>query len=259
MAEFAPHLDLFKIKTQLNLIGEYIFWIILFLSISALVLEEIDSLAAIKDLINILTIVGIVAFFILEILTEYIFLPLANEKRRDDFIDNSLGSKFAPKSSIGYYDNDEVGGGLFKVAVNQFENCFFTLSLCKIVTISKTLVPTVIFVLMAVISYYGFKEVPFALSLLQALFSAKILGSLIKHLILLNRLSSIQDSWIELFQHNNLKENIESYTANIYRYWLQYETLHSKIDAGIPDRVFNNYNDSLTEEWEKLKIKYKKK
>ena len=109
---------------------------------------------------------------------------------------------------------------------------------------------------MAIFAYYGFKEVPFTLSILQALFSANILGLLIKHLILLNRLSAIQDSWIGLFQIEEFKKEPFKYQANIYRYWLQYETLHSKINAGIPDSVFKKNNKFLTDEWETIKTKY---
>tara|TARA_B110000967_G_C18840775_1_gene539243 strand:- start:1072 stop:1650 length:579 start_codon:yes stop_codon:yes gene_type:complete len=187
---------------------------------------------------------------------EYIFLPQADSKRRDDFIDNSFGSKFSPKNSIGYYDNDEIGKGLYKASVNLFENCFFTFSLSKIVTVSRIVLPTVMLFAMIILAYYGFKEVPFALSILQALFSANILGLLIKHLILINKLSAIQDSWINLFQHTNFKSETYKYQANVYRYWLQYETLHSKINAGIPNKIFNENNDMLTQEWEELKAKY---
>ena len=205
---------------------------------------------------NILNIIGITAFFLTEILIDYIFLPQADSKRRDDFIDNSFGSKFSPKNSVGYYDNDEIGKGLYKTSVNLFENCFFTFSLAKIITTRKIIIPILMVLAMAIFAYYGFKEVPFTLSILQALFSANILGLLIKHLILLNRLSAIQDSWIGLFQIEEFKKEPFKYQANIYRYWLQYETLHSKINAGIPDSVFKKNNKFLTDEWETIKTKY---
>lgn len=107
-----------------------------------------------------------------------------------------------------------------------------------------------------VLAFYGFKQVPFALSVLQALFSANILGMLIKHFILLNKLSSIQDTWILLFQNTDLKTDTVKYQTHIYKYWLQYETLHSKINAGIPDKVFTKNNPILTTEWATLKQKY---
>jgi len=256
MAKYAPHLDLFKIINKLSSIERVIFWIILLLSVISLVFSEISVPQELSDIVNIINIIGIGLFFTIGVLVEFIFLPQADSKRRDDFIDNSFGSKFSPKNSVDYYDNDEVGKGLYKASVNLFENCFFTFSLSKIVTVSRIIIPTIMLILMLILAYYGFKEVPFALSVLQTLFSANILGLLIKHIILINKLSSIQDSWIQLFQNEDFKIKPYKYQASIYRYWLQYETLHSKINAGIPDAVFQKNNESVTQEWGNLKSKY---
>ncbi|MBW7674773.1 hypothetical protein [Chryseobacterium chendengshani] len=256
MAEFAPQTELFKIINNLSSFGQFLFWIILGFSVSPLILNEFNLPESITDILNILNITGITAFFLIEILIDFILLPQADSKRRDDFIDNSFGSKFSPKNSVGYYDNDEIGKGLYKTSVNLFENCFFTFSLVKIITTRKIIIPILMVVFMSILAYYGFKKVPFALSILQALFSANILGLLIKHLILLNRLSTIQDSWIGLFQNEEFRNEPFKYQANIYRYWLQYETLHSKINAGIPDSIFKKNNALLTTEWETIKSKY---
>jgi hypothetical protein len=256
MATFAPQFDLFKIINRLSKTGQIVFWIILGLSTLPLICNEFCLKNNLSDTINILNIIGISLFFFLELINEFILIPQADNKRRDDFIDNSFGSKFSPNNSIGYYDNDEINNGLYKAAVNLFENCFFTYSLVKVTTISKIITPTIMLFLTIVLAFYGFKQVPFALSVLQALFSANILGMLIKHFILLNKLSSIQDTWILLFQNTDLKTDTVKYQTHIYKYWLQYETLHSKINAGIPDKVFTKNNPILTTEWATLKQKY---
>lgn len=256
MSDFAPHTDLFKTINSLSSFSQVLFWTIFGFSVLPLILTKFFWLESLIDIFNILNIVGITAFFLVEILVDYILLPQADSKRRDDFLDNSFGSKFSAKNSVGYYDNDEIGKGLYKASVNLFENCFFTFSLVKIVTTKKIIIPILMVIVMAIFAYYGFREVPFALSILQALFSANILGQLIKHLILLNKLSSIQDSWIRLFQIEGFKKEPFTYQADIYRYWLQYETLHSRINAGIPNSIFKINNQILTEEWEKIKVNY---
>ncbi len=257
MAEFAPHYNLFKIIGNLRLVAQWTFWSILVLSIIPVAFNEFCDKHNLLHLVNILNIVGISAYFIIETTIEYILLPLADSKRRDDFIDNSFGSVISTNSSIGYYDNDEVNQGLYKASVNLFENCFFTYSLVRAITTRKIVVPAILLIVISIFAYYGFKEVPFALTILQALFSTSILGELIKHLILVNRLSNIQDSLVSLFHNEDLKQNTFKYQAHIYRNWLQYETLHSKINANIPDIVFQKHNQSVTEEWEKLKSRYK--
>ncbi len=256
MAKFAPHYNLFKTIGRINSFNHWLFWLILILSMIPLTPKEYYDTNGILNYINILNIIGIALFFILDIIVEYILTPQADSKRRDDFIDNSFGSGFAPDNSIEYYDNEELSKGLYKAATNLFENCFFTYSLVKATLSHKIIIPAIVLVLISVFAYFGFKEVPFVLSVLQALFSANILGGLIKHLILLTRLSVIQDSWIALFQQTDLKASTHIYQAFIYRYWLQYETLHSKISAETPEKVYIRLNPSLTEEWKKLKAKY---
>ncbi|MDQ3192225.1 MAG: hypothetical protein M3Q58_11595 [Bacteroidota bacterium] len=256
MAKFAPHYNLFKIIDNLILFGKIAFWLIIIFSIVPVAFKDFCNIHNLINTINILNIIGIGLFFIIGIINEYILTPQADSKRRDDFIDNSFGSAFSTNSSVDYYDNDEVSKGLYKAAVNLFENCFFSYSLVKATTLRQVIIPSGMLLLMVVLSYYGLKEVPYTLSVLQAIFSANILGQLIKHLILLNKLSTIQDSWIALFQHGDLKTTTLKYQTSIYRYWLQYETLQSKIKAEIPGNIFNKLNPLLTSEWIKMKIKY---
>lgn len=256
MAKYTPQYDLFKITNKLSAIGQFNFWTILILSSAPLVCNDFCVKNNLLDSLNILNIIGISLFFCIELINEFILIPQADNKRRDDFIDNSFGSKFAANSSIGYYDNDEINNGLYKASVNLFENCFFTYSLIKTTTISKIVFPIIMVILTIVFAFYGFKQVPVALTVLQAIFSANILGQLFKHFILLNRLSSIQDTWILLFQRNDLKTDTQKYQTHIYKYWLQYETLNSKINAGVSDKIFIKHNPTLTEAWKNLKTKY---
>ena len=79
---------------------------------------------------------------------------------------------------------------------------------------------------------------------------------ILKHIILINRLSVILDNWILLFQNEDVKSHTYNYQSFIYRYWLQYETLHSKINADIPKKIFIKNNSTLTIEWENLKSKH---
>ncbi len=257
MAEFAPQYNLYKIIEKVKLISSACFWFIFLLSITPPLVYSIDARFKYDGIVNSLNIIFLLTYFVLEILSEYILVPQAESKRRDDFIDNSFNSKFSPNKSVGYYDNDEIEVGLYKAACNLFENCFFTYSLIKAITFKNIIQPAIILLTVIVFACIGFNKVPIALSFLQILFSANILGSLIKHFILLTRLNIIQDSWIEIFQHSDLKNEIKKYEANIYRYWLQYETLHSRIQSGVPEKVFNKLNPILTREWMELKKRYK--
>jgi hypothetical protein len=256
MAQYAPQYNLFTIIDKTRSGITVIFWIIFILSVAPLLIKMLDTKIDLEDIISTVNIIAISLFFVLEIIVEYILIPQADSKRRDDFIDNAFGSTFSPNPSVGYYDTDEVQKGLYKAACNLFENSFFTYSLAKVITIRRIILPSIVLLSVIVFAYYGFKQVPFALSLLQALFSATLLGDLIKHMILLIRLHTIHDAWISLFQNTDLKSNTGKYQAIIYRYWLQYEALHSRIPAGIPDKVFRQHDTELTKQWFNLKKRY---
>ena len=256
MAKYAPHLSLYKIVDIIKKIIDWVFWLIFFLSVLPTILNSLKPGIAIDDYINVANIILILLFFVLDIVVDYVLLPQAGDKRRDDFIDNSFGTKFSTNSSVEYFDNEELTIGIYKAAANLFENCFFTLSLANQITIKRIVLPALVLLTIWALAFYGFKEMPFALSLLQVLFSTNILGSLIRHLILLNRLNTIQDGWINIFQIADFRTHPDNYRPLVYRNWLRYEALHSKIPANIPIKVFNKLNPKLTEDWKKLKIKY---
>lgn len=257
MAQFAPQYNLMGIIDKLRISIDYTFWLVFALSIIPAIFAILNIKFNVDDLLNTLNMISISLFFILDIIVENILIPQADSKRRDDFIDNSFGSTFSPNPSIGYFDNDSVLPGIYKAAVNLFENNFFTYSLVKAVTLRKIIMPTIVLLSIVVIAYYGFKQVPFGLSLLQTLFSANLLGALVKHCVLMVRLQFIYETWVSLFQHNDFKSDTKKYEAQIYRQWLQYETLHSRIQAGVPNSIFEKLNSKLTQDWITIKTRYK--
>ena len=256
MSEYAPHHGLKKSIMILKSFNIYVFWIVFVLSVTPELFKLISIDYPIIDILNILNIIGISLYFSLNIIVAYILAPQADSIRRDDFIDNSFGSKFVTKSSIGYFDNDNISAGLYKAASNLFENCFFTLNLIKCTLPSKLIIPAFVILVILVFSYFGFNESPISLSVLKFLFSANILGDLIKHLILFTRLNYIQDSLISLFQNSDLKSITIKYDSFIYRYWLNYETIISKIQPAISDKIFQKKNIQLTNSWNEIKVKY---
>ncbi len=255
MARFAPQFNLYKIIDKLSALCDLIFWSVFALSVVPALFKVFTIKFDISTYADILNIICIVLFFILDTIIDHVLIPLAEAKRNDDFVDNSFNSQFSLQNSDGYFDNDEVKHGLYKAAVNMFENSFFTYSLLKRNTVNKTVVPALTFTIILVSAYFGFQHVPFALSLLQILFSTNLLGALIKHLILVNKLSVIFDDWMKLFQLTDFDSSATKYDSYIFRNWLRYETLIAKIPAKIPAKIFDKYNPILTQDWVSLKQK----
>lgn len=72
----------------------------------------------IYTILNYIYFLLIVSYYILDIYTETFLYPATARKRRKGFIDNSLGSKFLNKNVEGYYTNDNLKYGPYKMLVN---------------------------------------------------------------------------------------------------------------------------------------------
>ncbi len=256
MATFAPQYNPHKVTAFFRSANDCIFWLVFILAFAPVCFHELCKEETVKSLLDIVNIISIAVFFGLEIIVEFVLFPQSEQKRRDDFLDNSFGSKFSQTNSIDYYTNENINHGLLKAACNLFENSFFTYSLVKALTFRKTIFPTIVLVSVWVMAYFGFNKVPVALSVLQVLFSANVLGNLVKHFILLNKISVIYDNWVTTIQIHDFKTETSKHQSNIYRNWLNYEAILSRIQPDISDAFFKKHNDRLTAEWEQIKIRY---
>lgn len=89
--------------------------------------HSLDSTGSVINLLNILNYFSIIGYGILYIVVEIIMQPMVANERRKGFIDNSLGTKLLERPVLNYYDNDSIEQGPYKMLVNCYENCFFTM------------------------------------------------------------------------------------------------------------------------------------
>lgn len=109
-------------------------WLIGILSVVLPILNYFSEnalLGAIHSALNLPYFLLIIAYYIIDIYTETFLYPAIARKRRKGFIDNSLGSKYLERHVEGYYTNDTLDIGPYKMLVNCAENCFFTLNIAK--------------------------------------------------------------------------------------------------------------------------------
>lgn len=219
-------------------------------------LNEYSSITAVNRIYSILNLfyfLVIVGYYVLDTYTETFLYPATARKRRKGFIDNSLGSKFLDKKVEGYYTNDDLDYGPYKMLINCCENCYFTLNIAKGM-IPRVLVKTVLFSAgFLTVAYWGIKDNLVAIPILQITLSALFVTELIHHINFIAKLEQL----FERFTETISKEMSNSQTLQeAVLLFLDYETTLAYNKAPLSDSVYEKLNEKLSKEWEDIKIRY---
>jgi hypothetical protein len=201
------------------------------------------------SLINILLIVG---YYILNVSTETFIYPATAIQRRQGFIDNSLGSRLLDKELVGYFSNESIPFGAYKLAVNCFENCFFTYNIARAVTIRIVVKNVILMLVFIVCAFYGFKNSVIAVPIIQIFTSSLFLSELIHQLNFTSKLKGLFEKFKIYFTHNHNKSDL---SMPIFL-MLDYETMLAYNKAPLSDKQWNRLEESLSKEWEDIKKRY---
>jgi len=247
-----PYSVSYKTVETLNKRADILLYLSTALSIAISLLGYFNLLPDLKDVL-----IGINIFFIsiyafLDNRAHYIFTK-AEMKRRLDWLDNSFGTNFSGKKSQGYFTNEHLSPGLYKLAVNCFENSYHTQFIISKM-LGRIILQTVIIILIFIASaYIGNREIVrlfFELAL-----PALLLQKLIKVIYFSSRMVEVQDRFKSLF--NDLMQfGFENKTAEALRDILEYETALSWASTPLNSKIFTKYQDELAKEWEELKAEY---
>jgi hypothetical protein len=255
MAKYAPQKKTFDLVKRLNKFNKINIWIVFVLSILPLVINEIKSCDPSMTLnivtyIQVTNVLLLVGGFIISAIKDYYLFPKAEFERRKDLIDNSFDTKYTLKSSEEYFTNSEISAGVYKLGVNLFQNLLFTVTVSKKMRPKAILKSVLFIILFFLISFWGVKDVPIALPFLQLLFSAFVLGDLIKLLLYISKNEKTLDDVQNVFANNQVTD------AAIYKCVLDYETNLAWGSLLLNDGIFNEINDETEEEWKVIKNKY---
>jgi len=205
----------------------------------------IDGLNAVNSLL--------IAFYIVCEMAISYFLFRAESKRRLDFIDNSFDTNLSGKRSEEYYTNSNLSPGLYKMAVNCFENVFFSYHISKRmvpVLLLKNLVIICVFIIAASLGEKQIVVLIFQLSLPVILFQ-----QLIKIWVYNINTENVLNEFQSLF--DDLKnETHEKKSAKILRNIIYYESNISWGSVLLSSSIFNKLNPALSIDWETLKQEY---
>lgn len=244
MSKLCPQKNYFKIAQKFNKFYEITFKIIMLMSVIAIFLK-------LDILINIFSILSLVILGILKYLVQY-NQEKAETIRRKDFIDNSFGTKLHEKSSIEYYDNDEIEEGFYKMSINLFENVFFSSKVSQKMK-SKALISSIIpgFIVLG-FAIFGFFSSPIALPILQIFLSQLFLSKLVLINDYNKKIEIFFDQLKKIFNSSDLLRS----QPEIISILIAYESNISNHKLFLDDKIFEKLNPKLTEEWNEIKKKY---
>ncbi len=259
MSEHSPQDDVYKLITKLQKIKKVFFYNILSISLLSVLinLKWITNIEILTDFLNIINLILLVGFSILSLTIDNFLQPKALELTRNDFFDNAFNRKFIEgESSKNYFTNDEIEYGTYKMAVNLYENCFFTFNIGETM-FRKRLNPVIVLVIiLLILAFWGYKNVPISIPILQAFLSIYFLGGLVRlyrfnenNCIYLDRLKS-------LFSDSNLRRDVDNKTPEIIKLYCDYESNKAWSLIKIDSKLFDQLNEDLSNKWNKIKEKY---
>lgn len=247
-----PYSVSYETVERLNKHADILLYTTTALSIVISVLGYFDLFPGLRTTLIGVNILLICIYIFLDNRANYIFTK-AEMKRRLDWLDNSFGTNFSGKRSQGYFTNEHLSPGLYKLAVNCFENGHHTHFIISKM-LGRIIVQTIVIILIFIASaYIGNREIIrmfFELSLPAILFQ-----KLIKALYFSSRIADVQDRFKLLF-NDLMKVGFENKTAEALRDILEYETALSWASTPLSSRVFKKYQNSLASDWEELKTEY---
>lgn len=191
-----PHGVSYQTVEMLNKYAETLLYLSTVLSIAISLLGYFNLLSDLKSVLIGMNILIICIYGFLDNRANFIFTR-AEMKRRLDWLDNSFGTNFSGKKSQGYFTNEQLSPGLYKLAVNCFENSYhsqFIISKMLGNIIFQTVVIILIFIASAYIGNREIIRLFFELAL-----PAILLQKLIKAIYFTSRMSEVQDRFKSLF------------------------------------------------------------
>lgn len=250
-----PQKNSFELIVKLRKLNSYLMYAIFVISICSFYVAVDYKIWGIpfKMVLDSLNVLLMISFSGLTFTIDYSLFPNAEKIRRIDFINNSFGSRFNLVQSENYFSNEEVGQGIYKAAVNLFENCLFTFKISKKMRPDKIAKSLIFCVWVICLAVQGFKNSQVSVPLLQLFLSANILGELVKLLIFVDRNGSYFNDLVNLFSNKDFKSDVLKYLPQFLKIYSDYETNLAWGRIQLDSKIYNELNPILSEKWQKIK------
>lgn len=260
MSRIVPHQKLYddaKALDKWQAITLILAAIFTFTSITLNILKEVH--VSLKgniyvDIVDGSTSLLAVVYIVFEVLVSS-KLYKAEKARRTDLIDHSFSTNFSGQQSSGYYNSGGINPGVYKIAVNGFENSLFSSSTAKKMTTMKWVAASVVLIIFLLSAFMGEKLI--LNSLIQVAAAGVLVQQAIKLQLFSDRINKIHEDFKTLFSNMRDETDKTKREGEMVRNVLNYETTISSAGIILDSTIFFKHNDELSRSWEKMKQDYK--
>lgn len=254
MIQIVPFKTSFELAKRISKASNIILWISTALIIFSYLIKRYKP--EYQDVGNVIVgvnCISIIAYTILIFLSDLIYYN-ASIARRTDLIDNSFGTSYGEAKSVGYYSNNSTQDGIYKLAVNGFENCFFTFTIAQKMMFKVWLKNILFAVLIISFSIFGFNNA--LILLLQISLPVILLQQAIRHTLFNSRVTRVYENYRVLFNDLRSDDNPDSKVPFILKIVMDYETTLTSGAILLDSRLYKKLNDSLSQQWITIKSDY---
>lgn len=232
-------------------IGKILFWINAILSFTLPYSVSVIG----EDKTNILKIAFLILvlgyFFVIQIKTLYLF-PKAESMRRKQLLSNSFGVPLSLDKTSSYYNNS-FPPSVERLGANTMENALFSREIIKKMLVNKRILTFGYFLIWLLVFAIRHNNYESLISITQVVFSVEIIAEWGRLEILRIRCGDIYE---DLYQHfYNKPESSEKAIATLLDAFVAYESAKSEGGIQLSTKIYNQLNDSLSEEWDTIRQK----
>lgn len=225
------------------------FWIAAVSSIAALQVEK-SRLPILYDAIQLVFVVSVVLFFVIDLAVRLYWSSRAHGKRNSDFVSHAFDVALIAETSKGYFNNKEAEP-FRRIAFSVLENAFFSKTILqKMLFWDRTFVGCYALVwLVAVLNRAT--DLALVTTVAQVIFSEQIISRWVRMEWLRAKFERIYDDTYGLIQTSarNVSKEFQAHTIDSL---LRYETSKSQAGISLSSTIFKKNNLALSKQWEAI-------
>lgn len=254
MQLYNPYLGSFEQSNLFNKYAKLALWIsAIMLGIAYAIRTYYSDYSELSDFLSKINCFFIVSYSVLSFVSDVIFYQ-ASIQRREDFIDNSFKTTIADNRSVDYYTNDHIASGIYKMAVNGFENSLFTYNIANKMTTSLWIKNILFAIFILLFAIFGYDNA-FVL-LIQLSLPILLLQEAIKHTLFVSRIKRVYENYRRLFNELKNKPDCKFKRPEILLNILDYETTLTYGTTLLNSKIYNKLNPELSVKWNHMKTEY---